>query len=44
MQVAAEKYGPHSEGMDLSLARQRYYVSTHTGLIRQMLSELKAVH
>ncbi|CDQ85946.1 unnamed protein product [Oncorhynchus mykiss] len=25
MQVAAEKYGPHSEGMDLSLARQRYY-------------------
>ncbi|XP_021459396.2 myocyte-specific enhancer factor 2B isoform X1 [Oncorhynchus mykiss] len=35
MQVAAEKYGPHSEGMDLSLARQRYYVSTHTGLIRQ---------
>ncbi|CAB1324445.1 unnamed protein product [Coregonus sp. 'balchen'] len=25
MQLAAEKYGPLSEGMDLSLARQRYY-------------------
>lgn len=29
MQVAADKY-PLSEGMDLSVARQRFYVSPHT--------------
>lgn len=32
MQVAADKY-PLSEGMDLSVARQRFYVSTHTLLL-----------
>lgn len=29
MQVAPDKY-PLSEGMDLSVARQRFYVSSHT--------------
>lgn len=32
MQVAADKY-PLGEGMDLSLARQRFYVSPHTVLL-----------
>lgn len=32
MQVAADKY-PLSEGMDLSVARQRFYVSPHTLLL-----------
>lgn len=32
MQVAAEKY-PLSEGMDLSVARQRFYVSPHALLL-----------
>lgn len=32
MQVVADKY-PLSEGMDLSVARQRFYVSPHTLLL-----------
>lgn len=32
MQVSTDKY-PLSEGMDLSVARQRYYVSAHTLLL-----------
>ena len=32
MQVATDKY-PLSEGMDLSVARQRFYVSPHTLLL-----------
>ncbi len=32
MQVASDKY-PLSEGMDLSVARQRFYVSPHTFML-----------